>query len=233
MDEDWLLQFSEDLAIVRYTDDVTCVRIESNDDIDTDNGTENDIDVTLVIGAIEASPHAVLAAAFDVLGGSAAARSGADALHGATGHAMTVTSSPSDEAGTACAANVPSFTVVADHVLLAAGDALGLVAAGDRTRGHFPAISPVPLCVESARQALWVRLSAGGFDAAAVTGVQQMIGGLRDVPPNETRVVTVNFDHPFGFIARHRASGLILIAGWVAGGTDAATRSIMWKPAKG
>ena len=38
-------------------------------------------------------------------------------------------------------------------------------------------------------------------------------------PPREThrhRAAVATFDRPFAYLARHRPSGLILIAGWVA-----------------
>lgn len=203
-DEGWLHRMTDDQSIIRYTDDVTCVRVDG----------DNDIDVTLVLGAIGAAPGTVLGAAFDVLDGSAASRSGMDAADGHTGPGVSVRSYPSSESGRKCVIDLPAFTVAADHDLLSVGDALGLVTVCDRTRGHLPGISSVRLYVESARQDLSVQFSAGGFDAVAITGLEQWIGGV-SASPNTISVVSVRFDREFGFVARNRVSGLILAVGWV------------------
>lgn len=41
-----------------------------------------------------------------------------------------------------------------------------------------------------------------------------MAGG--SAPPTHLRNIVFTIDRPFGFVARHRASGLVLVAGWVA-----------------
>lgn len=86
----------------------------------------------------------------------------------------------------------------------------------DASRGHFPAISPKPLAVSQARQSAATVFTADGFEAAAVTAVGAIAGGMPPVPPWRVKQVRVEFDRPFGFLAQHRTSGLILAAGWVA-----------------
>jgi serine protease inhibitor len=58
--------------------------------------------------------------------------------------------------------------------------------------------------------------TAEGFEAAAVTAMAAVGAGMRAVPPGRVKEVRVELDRPFGFFASHRASGLILAAGWVA-----------------
>jgi serine protease inhibitor len=204
-DGGWLARPTKNLNIVQCTDDVTCVRVKG------DNG----IDAILVIGAADAAPGAVLTAGLGVVDGTVAARSGADLTDGHVGPGITVTSTPSKKKRDICLIEVAAFTISVRHDLLAVGEALGLVAVTDRTRGHLPGISPVPLYVESGGQSLDVRFTAGGFDAVAITGLEQRIGGVRPMPKHRTLMIRTLFDRPFGFLAMHRKSGLVLATGWV------------------
>lgn len=108
-----------------------------------------------------------------------------------------------------------AFTIDAGHDLLGGGNAVlfGLAAATDTSRGHFPGISPKPLAVSNARQDAMATFSANGFEAAAVTAMSMVAAGL---PPHTKQVLRVEFKPPFGFLAVHRPSGLILMAGWIA-----------------
>jgi serine protease inhibitor len=107
------------------------------------------------------------------------------------------------------------FTVTAEHDLLRRHEIFGLTRAGDTGQGHFPGISgPYPLAVERAAQAATASFSAVGFKAAAVTAIAAMAGGAPVCRYRTTRV-HVTFDRPFGFLAVHRRTGMVLAAGWV------------------
>ncbi|MGK5671975.1 hypothetical protein ACSNOB_03880 [Micromonospora sp. URMC 106] len=105
------------------------------------------------------------------------------------------------------------FTVCADHDLLARPATFGLATAtGDGD--HFPGIAPL-LAVSQARQSATATFSATGFRAAVVTAVAMRAGSA---PPQLTarkRQVRLTVDRPFGFLAVHRPTGLVLLAGWV------------------
>lgn len=123
---------------------------------------------------------------------------------------------PDDEPGDRLLIRMPRFSVDADHDLLEHPEVFGLDTVTDRLRGHFPAISRRPLAVSQARQSAAARFTAKGFEAAAVTAIALMAGGMPPVPPRRVKQIRVELDRPFGFFASHRASGLILAAGWVA-----------------
>jgi serine protease inhibitor len=110
---------------------------------------------------------------------------------------------------------LPPFEVRSTHDLLTGSGLFGLTAATDCTRGHFPAISPFPLCVGRGAQEALARFSHEGFEAAAVTSfaLRAAAAALRH---HFAPVVSVNFDRPFGFLAVHRPTGLVAVAGWIA-----------------
>ena len=121
---------------------------------------------------------------------------------------------PAFDPRTTLKATTTRFDLTAEHDLLDRPALFGLraVSAPDR-RNHFPGISRWPLGVDQARQDVAVTFSAEGFRAAAVTVMSaQPLGALMA----EAHILDVAFDRPFGFLARHRPSGLILLAGWVA-----------------
>jgi len=107
------------------------------------------------------------------------------------------------------------FTIDAGHDLLDGDNAVlfGLATATDTSRGHFPGISPKPLAISAARQDAMAAFSATGFEAAAVTAMGAVAGGL---PPHTKQVLRVEVKPPFGFFAVHRPTGLVLTAGWIA-----------------
>ncbi|MFD6967018.1 serpin family protein [Streptomyces sp. NPDC059949] len=112
-----------------------------------------------------------------------------------------------------------AFEVRAQHDLLRHARLFGLETATAQDRGHFPGISHVPLSIDAAGQSALTRFNAEGFEAAAVTefslGVAGVAGGLKR-PKYRARRAEVRFDRPFGFLAVHRTSRLVLAAGWVA-----------------
>ena len=108
--------------------------------------------------------------------------------------------------------NTVRFTLRSDHDLLEQAATFGLETVSRDDRDHFPEIGPVPLRVDQAKQSAVAIFSATGFEAAAVTAI-----GLRAVsmPSYNARALRVTYDRPFGFVAVHRDSGLVLFAGWV------------------
>ncbi|MEU0896593.1 hypothetical protein [Streptomyces massasporeus] len=60
------------------------------------------------------------------------------------------------------------------------------------------------------------KFGASGFEAAAVTAFGAVAGGLPDLRYVTTQI-SAAFDRPFGFLALHRHTRLVLTAGW---GTD-------------
>ncbi|MFB7181569.1 serpin family protein [Streptomyces sp. NPDC056257] len=110
-----------------------------------------------------------------------------------------------------------AFEVRSEHDLLDHARLFGLETATDTDRGHFPGVSSRPLAVTSARQSALARFDAEGFEAAAVTALGMAAGCAAPARPRyRARRAEVHFDRPFGFLAVHRTSRLVLAAGWVA-----------------
>lgn len=109
-----------------------------------------------------------------------------------------------------------AYAVRADHDLLDHHEVFGLTAASREQGGpgSFPGISDFPLYVGSARQLAVARFGARGFEAAAVTAFG-MAGAGVPKPRWVTTTVKAAFDRPFGFLAVHRHTRLVLAAGWV------------------
>ncbi|MGH8829441.1 MAG: serpin family protein, partial [Jiangellaceae bacterium] len=171
---------------------------------------DNGLDVRLVLGAPGLGPADVLPVAVDVLAGDVPSTTGSALLDRedepvAPGVATVVTARPS------LATRTVRFTVRAEHDLVKNAAIFGLKEVC-RGGGHFSRIGPVPLQVDQARQAAVAIFSAVGFEAAAVTAI-----GLRvaSMPVLNARGLAVTYDRPFGFLATHRATGLIVFGGWV------------------
>lgn len=171
---------------------------------------ENGLDVHLVLGADNRGPGEVMPAAIRALTGEYPVRTGAELLDGAaTENVPGVAVVPAQRPN--LSVTTVRFTVRSEHDLLRDADLLGLTAVR-QARGQFSRVAPVPLCVDQARQAAVAVFSAQGFVAAAVTAV-----GVRLVsaPLYRSRGLQVTYDRPFGFVAVHRATGLVLFTGWV------------------
>jgi len=108
--------------------------------------------------------------------------------------------------------SLPAFEVTREHDLLEDAAAVGLEAASDTGRGHFPGLSPQPLAISEAKQSVLARFSATGFEAAAVTAFGMVAGS---VPQPGAKALSVTLDRPFGFVAVHRPTGLPIVLGWV------------------
>jgi serine protease inhibitor len=170
-----------------------------------------DVTVELVLGTEEAEPAAVLAAA---VGGTEAmpTKVGSE-ITSADGAPGVMVGLHRSKGGPQLAIEVPRFSVESDHNLLDHKDLFGLQAATDASQGHFPLLSDYPLAIGSGRQRTMANFTELGFEAASVSAYGAVAGG---VPPLDPQSIGVLFAHPFGFIARLRTSGMVLVAGWVA-----------------
>lgn len=176
---------------------------------------EGQVDVRLVIGEPGRGRNAVLAAALELDGegvGGVALLAGQEA----PGVEVIQSMSPTPIA----ILSMPYFEVDVEHDLLEHAEVFGLVTATDNSRGHFPGLSPMPLAVGQARQAVMARFSATGFEAAAVTAVAMAPGSA---PTPGAKALYVQLNRPFGFVAVHRPTGIPVIAGWV---TETAHRQV-------
>lgn len=173
------------------------------------------VDVHLLLGEERMSPGQVLGAGVDVLARRFRTVPGHELPYGEAGPGLrvvrersTVPRPPSLEVTTV------AFDLAADHDLLRSPGLFGLGSASDSRHGHFPGISRGPLAVGSARQSATAAFGALGFRAAAATAVSGVAAGPPDLRYVTTTVEAV-LDRPFGFLALHRTSRLVLAAGWV------------------
>ncbi|MFI1093965.1 serpin family protein [Streptomyces sp. NPDC020917] len=172
------------------------------------------VDVHLYLGTPEATAGQVLGAAVATLHNRRTVVPGTHLSYGAPGPGLSVTRVPSTDGEPRLHVSTVPFTVTAHHDLLAHPDLFGLRTATDKSQGHFPGISAEPLAVQSAAQAMTATFGARGFRSAAVTAFSAMAAGIPD-HPFRVREIDVRFDRPFGFLALHRTSRLVLNAGWV------------------
>ena len=184
--------------------EVTCLEV-----VGTDSVT-----VYLVIGEEGRPAREVLQSG--LVAQTRTGRKGGELRIGGTAPGLIVERVPDYEPDDRLLVLTPRFRVTADHNLLEQPDVFGLAIVTDTTRGHFPTMSPQPLAVTQAKQSAAALFTAEGFEAAAVTAVAPSAAGAPPVPPRRVKQVRVEFDRPFGFLAVHRMSGLIMAAGWVA-----------------
>ena len=143
-------------------------------------------------------------------------RKGGELRVGETAPGVIVERIPDDKPDDRLLVLAPRFRVEGDHDLLAQPKLFGLDTVTDTSRGHFPAISAKPLAISQAKQSAAALFTAEGFEAAAVTALGAVAAGAPPARRRRVKQVRVEFDRPFGFLAQHRTSGLILAAGWVA-----------------
>ncbi|MEU9143789.1 serpin family protein [Streptomyces sp. NPDC048349] len=173
------------------------------------------VDVHLVLGEPGAPAGQTLAAAIDAVT-RALPSTGADLLpEGNPGPGLSVATVPAASPHPRLTVWTVAFDVRAEHDLLAQARLFGLETACDASHGHFPGVSADPLAVGSARQTAIARFGAEGFEAAAVTAVAAAAGCAPPRMRYRVRRAEVRFDRPFGFLAVHRTSRLVLAAGWV------------------
>ena len=174
---------------------------------------DNGLDVHLLLGAEDVPGGQVLAAGIGAVAGEYPGWGGSGLPLGEAGPGVTVMEATSWDTTPSLVLTTPQFTVTARHDLLRHAELFGLSTAQDTSRGHFPGISPSPLALSSGQQSMTASFSAEGFWAAAVTAFAMAPGG--GPPQQKARLVKVAYDRPFGFLAVHRATGLVLTAGWV------------------
>ncbi|MFJ7154199.1 serpin family protein [Streptomyces sp. NPDC101118] len=174
------------------------------------------VDVHLVLGEPGADPGRVLRGGVDAVTRAVASVDGHALPEGAPGPGLAVGRQRSYSRQPQLDVETPAFEVEGDHDLLERARLFGLETASDSTSGHFPGISAVPLAVNRGRQSAMARFHAEGFEAAAVTAFFAVVGSAATLPPYLIRRIGVTIDRPFGFLAVHRTSRLVLAAGWVA-----------------
>ncbi|MET9464557.1 serpin family protein [Streptomyces sp. NPDC006544] len=173
------------------------------------------VDVHLVLGEPQAPPGQTLQAGVAAVT-RAIASTGASMLpEGNPGPGLHIGTMGSPERQHCLDIETVAFAVSAEHDLLSPAEPFGLASASDKRTGHFPGISSADLAVGTARQSAVARFHAEGFEAAAVTAVSA--AGAGGAPRTRFRVrhAQVAFLRPFGFLAVHRSSRLVLAAGWV------------------
>ncbi|MFD9127555.1 serpin family protein [Kitasatospora sp. NPDC059571] len=174
------------------------------------------IDVHLLVGEEDAAPGEVLAAGTGILHGRHARVTGAALPFGTPGPGVTVSRRESLRPDPEVWVSVAAFTVSAAHDLLDDPDTFGLATASQSDRGHFPGITDrPPLAVQAAAQEATATFGARGFRASAVTAIALAGASPPARPPYRVREVAFTTDRPFGFLAVHRTSRLVLAAGWV------------------
>ncbi|GAB3832373.1 serpin family protein [Kribbella italica] len=213
----WLDRTDSDLDALRVHDDpvagaLTVVTVAG----------DADVDVVLAVASPEAPQadvlSALLAAIADPEGGrpgSALLRQAEQGQQVAPAVTLAQTTAPAPDLTLA----LPSFSVSADHDLLALRSLFGLTAVttdpGDQ--GHFSAISPDPLAVGQANQSVLARFHATGFEAAAITAIgMTRAAALRPSSPR----LAVALTQPFAFTAVHRPTGLPVVTGWIQTPTE-------------
>jgi hypothetical protein len=221
---DWATRFDDDRTVVFAGTRTAALhrRTTTLDDVllaDTPAGPltvctvrgDGEVDVHLLVGEPQRGAGAVLAAGCAARYGPH--RPGSDLAVGTTGPCLRVTEVRGSDPAPVLDLTTIAFTVEADHDLGSRPDVFGLA-----DGGAFPRISPVALPTPQVRQSAVAEFSADGFRAAAVTAATAWMS-LDDRPPGteRQRQVLVLVDRPFGLLAVHRPTGLVLTAGWVAG----------------
>lgn len=196
------------LAVAR-TDAGKVTRIEVRGD--------NGIDVHLLLGEEEMPPGQVLGAGLGCLSGELRPTPGERLKQGVAGPGLRISKCGSAHPVTPrLTLDTVEFGINARHDLLARPELFGLSCATDPAWGGFPFISDAPLGVGSAGQSVTATFSAEGFRAAAVTVAgMAWLGAPGGETPYETTKAYVRIDRPFGFLAVHRETRLVLVAGWV------------------
>lgn len=173
----------------------------------------DDVDVHLALSDPGRGASDVLPAAIATVQGDCPVRTGDAVAAGHPAPGVTVTDVVSFDPTPFLRSTTVRFTVRAEHDLLKQPQVFGLASVTDKSRGHLPGISSMPLAVGQARQDVVATFSAVGFEAAAITAIEVAAAGM---PAQTAPMVSVTFNRPFGFVATHRPTGLVLLAGWVA-----------------
>jgi serine protease inhibitor len=164
------------------------------------------VDVHLVLG--DAEPGAVVAGAISSLG-DPPLWTAADAGPPPDGSAVRVGRIASTGTAPVHRLQAPPFTIRTVHDLLKRRALFGLPDA------ELAGAGSTVLKVDEATQYVMAQFDRSGFTAAAATLSMWVPAGFTR-EPHEVPLTEVVFDRPFGFVAVHRATGLALVAGWVA-----------------
>ncbi|MFG3018553.1 serpin family protein [Streptomyces sp. NPDC048254] len=176
----------------------------------------NALDVHLLLGEEGMAPGQVLHTGIGVLERALPVTTGGQLPYGKAGPGVSVERLPSATPDPVrLDVTTVGFEVRADHDLLQLHGLFGLSTAADARAGHFPGISAAPLAIGAAGQSAVAEFGPLGFRAAAVTAVLAAPGGGPPQYRHESTVVRATFDRPFGFLAVHRDTRLVLAAGWV------------------
>ncbi|MEV3937488.1 serpin family protein [Glycomyces sp. NPDC049804] len=175
------------------------------------------IDVLLGLGREGLAPQAVMNTLIDAATDPAWGRSSTELSVGerAVGVEVTEYQGMRPQTGPEVSVQTVRFSLDSDLDLLEDAEALGLVLASDEDRARFDRLAVQPVYVSQAKQTAMSVFSATGFEAAAVTAIAMTRAGFFAKPKHRHVRASVRFDRPFAYLARHRPSGLILIAGWV------------------
>ncbi|MCX4539707.1 serpin family protein [Streptomyces sp. NBC_01565] len=206
----WLHRTTAALEDVRVTDGasgpVTLLRVAGADEVD----------VHLVLGPAASPPGEVLAAGIAAVEGAVPAADGTTLPEGTPGPGLTIRTVDSYSPRPVLRVRTPAFSLLVEHDLLEHAGLFGLESASGAEGDHFPGVSRLPLVIGSARQAAMARFHATGFEAAAVTAIAAQPRGGMPRAGHRARHAEAAFTSPFGFLAVHRTSRLVLAAGWVA-----------------
>ncbi|OKJ05337.1 hypothetical protein AMK19_26355 [Kitasatospora sp. CB01950] len=177
---------------------------------------DGEVDVHLVLGEEGAAPGAVVAAGFGLVSGESWRMPVAGLSDGEPWPGLELATVDASKPGDVGELRTVGFTVRAEHDLLARAELFGLRTAaqdGDWFRGIS---GSAPLKVSQAKQVAVAEFSAEGFEAGAVTAVAMTRSAGLMIRRFRARRAVARFDRPFAFLAVHRPSGLVLVAGWVA-----------------
>jgi serine protease inhibitor len=178
---------------------------------------DGDIDVLLALGRDDSAPQLVMGMLLAAANDPAWGRSAAELAVGerAVGVEVTEYMGMRPQTGPEIEVQTVRFKVDDELDLTEHARQLGLLLASDPDRAQFDRLAAEPVFVSQAKQSAMATFSATGFEAAAVTAIA--MARAAGVPKFNHRHVkaSIRFDRPFAYLARHRPTGLVLIAGWV------------------
>lgn len=194
--------------LLRVTDDASVLTVPG----------DGDIDVLLALGREDLTPHRVTDLLLGAASDPAWGRSATDLAVGerAVGVEVVEYMGTRRQTGPEIDVETVRFHLESDLDLSESARQLGLLLASDPDRAQFDRLAAEPVFVSQAKQSATAVFSATGFEAAAVTALAMTRAASFSKPQHRHVKASVRFDRPFAYLARHRPSGLVLIAGWVA-----------------
>jgi serine protease inhibitor len=179
---------------------------------------DGDIDVLLGLGRDDLDPHQTMSMLLDAADDTAWGRSATGLAAGerAVGVEIVEYMGMRPQHGPETDVQTVRFKVDSDLDLLENARQLGLILASDKDRAQFDRLAAEPVFVTQAKQTATAEFSAIGFEAAAVTALAMARAAAFAKPHHRHVKAVIRFDRPFAYLARHRPTGLVLVAGWVA-----------------